>query len=364
MGTIDHLANAVVAPYWFADGAFRGGLADEAASQNARMPTGRLFRDEPQTNVIPTKAMLGRHLFAGPIWNHFGHILVDSLHRLWGYNGHDSIVFTGVIGLRGVSCIEDLHSWTIPSFVPQLLNYMGINARIHIVSEPTRFERLDVPELGAIWRMNIKPFYREHLRRFQSKIEARTKSIKPTAKRLYYSRTHMLTDGGIIGSSYFEKILQENGFTVCQPEKLSLEQQFANLMNSDQIVFDEGSSVHLTELLDYVPAKLYMIPRRDNDVVFGRALTPRGGLVYLSPENNLGSLPDRNGSISSPATLSYVKAPEKVVNVMQEYGLVASTFNMEEYRQLEFSDLMSAKSKDTKLRDLRANLLADFRSKQ
>ena len=361
MGGIQSLGRVCVNPYTFSEGKFAGGVEAEANCSLARMQSGRNFRDIPQPRAEKTTFLPGRYLYAGPLWNHFGHILVDSLHRLWAYDGHDAIVFSGVVGLRGVNTPDDLRLWAYPPIVDKLLSIMGIDAPVFIVREPVTFEHLDVPEAGAIWKMHIMAFYREHLRRYQRDIEMLTGDVEPTGRRLYYPRTHLLSDGGILGSSYFASVLSANGFTVCHPEKLSLEQQFANLLKTDQIVFDEGSSVHLSELFDYLPAKAYMLPRRADDDVFCRALNPRGGMINLVDPDNVETLLDRNGS-KSPASLAFYRFPELVYKRMADLGLINTQFDVDAYRRAEMADLLSAAAKDKALRQSRVDRLNECRS--
>lgn len=361
MGRIDCLKNVCVNPYEFIEGKFCGGIEAEANCSLGRMQSGRNFRDIPQPKAANAAFMPGKYLFAGPLWNHFGHILVDSIHRLWAYDGHDAIVFSGVVGLRGVHTPDDLRLWVYPPLVDKLLAMIGNDAPVFIVREPTIFEHLDVPEAGAVWKMHVKTFYREHLCRYQRDIEMLTRDIAPTGRRLYYPRTHLLSEGGILGSSYFASALSTNGFTVCHPEKLSLEQQFANLLKADQIVFDEGSSVHLSELFDYLPAKAYMLPRRAGDDVFCRALNPRGGMINLVDPDNVGTLPDRNGNDRSPATLAFYRYPELVYKRMADLGLITAQFDADAYKRAEMADLLSAAAKDKALRKSRIDSLNECR---
>jgi len=357
MTNVKTIERAAIAPYVFEAGKFHGGLD---GCDLARMRSGRNFRDVPAPVTGETFLMPGRYLYAGPLWNHFGHILVDSPHRLWAFKDHDAIVFNGVIGLRGVHSTHDLALWNYPPLIDKILSILGIDAPVFIVRRPTTFQTLDVPEAGAEWKMNVKQFYRPHLRRYQEAIEKAVEGIEPIGKRLYYPRTHLLTDGGIIGSSYFEEALAANGFAICRPEKLSLDQQFANLLKADQIVFDEGSSIHLSELFDYLPAKAYMLPRRAGDDVFCRALTPRGGMVTLADADNVEMLPDRNGNMS-PASLSFYRDPQSVIKRMMDYGLITEPFDARRYHDAEMHDLLSAKAADKAARQQRIDRLAEFR---
>lgn len=358
---VQRLSDVCVNPYHFVSGKFNGGIESETACLFARMPWGEDWRDVPTPRHPDASYLPGRYLYAGPLWNHFGHVMVDSIHRLWAYRGHDAIVFNGVVGLRGVRSPADLAAWAYPPLIDYVLSVVGIDAEVRIVREPTIFQELDVPEPGAVWRGRIKPFYRNFLKKYQSALVERTKSLD-APRRIYYSRNHLLNRGGILGSSYLEEILKNNDFEVVRPEKLTWDQQFANLLKADQVIFDEGSSIHLSEMFDYLPPRVYMLPRRTLSGVFERALTPRGGLTTLASGENVALLPDGNGLLPSPAALSCYKNPQPVVERMFELGLSRLHYNQAKFYEAELKDLLSAKARDDAVMQQRLDRLTSLRN--
>ena len=194
---IHRLHNACIEPYHFVDGKFNGGVEAEKECLFARMAAGRNWRDNPLPRPSDASYLAGRYLYAGPLWNHFGHILVDSIHRLWAWHGQDAVVFNGVVGLRGVKSKDDLKVWNYPLLIDRILAIMGLMRRFSsTVRQPTVFEEIDIPEPGAVYKGNIKPFYRLFLKRYQEAISVCTEGLT-AARKLYYPRTHLLNNSGI-----------------------------------------------------------------------------------------------------------------------------------------------------------------------
>lgn len=355
----ESLKNVCVVPYTFDGQLFAGGIESGANCELGRITGGKNPRDKliPRPNI--SRHMRGRYLYAGPLWNHFGHTLVDSIHRLWALDGHDAIVFSGVTGLRKIFTYEDLQLWKIPDFVTDILDLMGVKAPVYLVRDATTFEHLDVPEAGAVWKNGVKPEYRTHLARYQDRIKAQISGLSAPEK-IYYSRSHQITDGMILGSSYFEEELSKNGFTSIRPEDQSIKQQFANMLLSKKMVFDEGSAVHLSEPLNTIDAEFFMIPRRSSDNVFSRALQERGSFSNVAPGQDIVSMKDRNGAMST-AALCFYRNPRFVVERLEKLGLITTQFNPARYAELEELDLKRCKAKDVALREERIRDLSKYR---
>lgn len=340
---IQQLNDVCVIPYVFnRREIFVGGIESDQTCRSGRLIHGYTARDVPVKRPENFDYLRGRYLYGGPLWNHFGHIFVDCLHRLWAYTEkYDAIVFNGVIGLRDIRSPEKLLTWKYPAYVDDILSLMGIKAKIHITRRPTVYENLAVPEPGSVLECGVRPFYWKFLKNYQKNIQAAVQDL-PAPERVYYPRTHLIpTFGGIIGSSYFESVLQRSGFTVCHPERSDIYHQFANILNSQILVFDEGSSIHLTSILHTIPTKMYMFPRRKGLLAYTSALEPKGSLTVLSHEENLIMFKDRRGGYQ-PACSSTYNDVEKVMDAMRDHGLTTEKFNKNEYMRFKMNDFKLA----------------------
>lgn len=359
--TVQTCRKTCVYPYRFDQGKFIGGFCAEQVVDNARMPGALEPRDVPLAVASPPRHHYeGRYLYAGPLWNHFGHVLVDCIHRLWAVlenpDRYVGIVFSNVQNLRPSDTPR------VPSFVPALFDLMGLPSLPTIlVDEASLFETLDVPQLGSVYKIGLSPAYEPYLQRYQETISQKTSLFKgKTPARIFYGRSHALRDGGVIGSTFFEKMLAHAGFSSCIPEELSLRFQFAHVLQAEEIVFEEGSSIHITELLLSVAANVRMLPRRPNPHVFRKALDPRcPSFFVLAKGENVALLPDRNGKMS-PASLTFYKDGRTVyAGLEQAFNL--PTFDQKLYHTTELEDLRSAPAKNAALTQSRNLILQTYR---
>jgi hypothetical protein len=175
-------------------------------------------------------------------------------------------------------------------------------------------------------------------------------------ERLYYSRLHMLDRGGVIGSSFFERHLQENGFVVARPESMAIAQQFALILKSKLIVFDEGSAIHSTQPLVRIPPQVFMLPRRRDNKLIRGAISQRGHFFVLAEDDNVGILGDKNGR-ESVASLSFYINPACVFELMKELRLVSGEFDLAEYLASEAKDLLSAPVSSAEIQERRQAIL-------
>lgn len=358
----DTLHAITLYPYHFSSGIFAGGFVADDLVENARMPTPNRFRDQPlQQGAAAHAHHKGRYLFAGPLWNHFGHVLVDCLHRLWAAienpGAFDGIVFSHVYNLRAGPTVQ------LPAFLRDFLTLMGVgDIPLVLVDAPTSFDCVVVPQPGSIWKLGVQPFYWDYLKGYQQIIaQAAGPLDSKVPPRLHYGRSHALRDGGIIGGSYFEHLLKEAGFVSCVPEDMSLRLQFAYIMNARQIVFDEGSALHLTELLHDVPGDIRMLPRRPGDKVFRTALIPRArSFENVAGDSNIVLMCDRNGQ-HSPAALTLYKDPA-VVHARLARTCAIAPFDALSYDEHERGDLARCPAGSSGVRARWNNQLAEYRT--
>ena len=301
---VETIKDVTVYPYTFRDLKFQGGFEAQKISDLARIPGEKSYRDQPlQADAVFTNTLKGRFLFAGPVWNHFGHILTDSLHRLWPLvdeiASYDGIVFLSVTNLR----VPKDGIIRMPQIAIDLLKLMGVpsNFPIHFITEPTKVEVLEIPEVGCSTKVGLKEAYRPYLEHYQNNIRQQVgKFSDKLPRKLFYSRSHALGDGGVIGLQYFEERLRDKGFFSVVPEEMTLKMQFAFAMAAEFVVFEEGSALHITDLLSSIGAKTFMLRRRARVMDFERALRPRvAGFANLVGSNNVVQLPDRNGNVGA-----------------------------------------------------------------
>lgn len=284
-----------------------------------------VFPDLPPETHAEATRLSGRYLYGGPLFHHFGHIMADSIIRLWAYDPavHKAVVFAGV-GRKATP---------LPAMIRDILAVFGITPdQIIIVHAPTVIEEMDFAMPGATLGSHPEDWYLDYLETFSFE-------RKPTGAKLYLGRHHMLQQGTVMGESYFSTLLCNAGFTYYKPENHPIQDQAAAIYGAEKIVFVEGSSIYSIELLARSCANFYMIPRRSIfHNRFRRQIEKRAEFNLLGEPQNVIRLENRNG-IVNPDSPSYLLKPELVFADMKRLGLIGdATFSQAEYTAAEAAD--------------------------
>lgn len=294
----------------------------------------------------------GRFFYGGPLHDHFGHFMIDAIPRLWGFQPerHDGVVFP-VVGALG----------SLPRWMLDGLGYFGVAAdRLKLVREPTIFRQVDFAPPGSVLRRGPERWYLDWLRDRQPAFPG------GHGDRLYYGRTHIRSKGTVMGESYFAAALESNGFRSVRPEALTVAHQLKLAATAGTIVFLEGSSIYITELLGHVPAQVFMLPRRPlGHTLFGPQLAPRASRFTTLGATVLRK-PNRRG-LEKPDSPSYLLNPRELFLEMEREDLVQPAFDVEAFLHAEERDTLDYFGGDVdaariQLDDVRASLRAALAS--
>lgn len=285
------------------------------------------------------KFYTGKYIFAGPLFNHFGHILTESIHRLWAFNEllHDGVVFA-VAKWRSIpSAIYYPPNWFI-----EILEVMKIPlAKCIFVTEKSIFENLLIPEPGSELSLGAKEWYRPHLKRLQQRILSLTRTLKSEKSdlKIFLGRNHIPLQGGVAGEKYFEQLLETEGFISLIPEKHSIIEQLSFLVNSSKILFTEGSAIYLMELLDYLNAEIVCIPRRANNILFSPHIINKcNNYIIPGGVENICRLGSYSGQ--GPNSISISKEPDKIIESLRKHDFaVLKDWDKQKFLSQEISDI-------------------------
>lgn len=197
----------------------------------------------------------GRYMFAGLMFGHFGHFLVETTARLWAYeqlkDQIDGIVFVPKVQRR----IDHVLNVYTP-----FMHLLDIECPIINLPEPARFDRLLVPQqgFGMFGMIQGLPQYRDFMR---SRMGRHIKD--DGAKKLYVSRSALPEQrGGLIGETLIEEYLAAEGYRIFHPQKHSHEEQLTAYKSADFIVSPDGSPLHMAALVAKPTAKVAVLARR------------------------------------------------------------------------------------------------------
>lgn len=158
-------------------------------------------------------------LYAGPLFNHFGHFIAESIPRLWAFVENESkrlpfIAFHPFPLGRGFA--NELYPWMI-----QALSLFGIDkSSIIFIDKNIKFKKLLVPEQGSV--LGAGPISRQYIDCIQ-KINDSTSSEKRHRElrsgKIYISRSKHAFSGSYLGERLIEKLLKNQaGFEIIYPE--------------------------------------------------------------------------------------------------------------------------------------------------
>ncbi|TNE62013.1 MAG: glycosyltransferase family 61 protein [Alphaproteobacteria bacterium] len=218
----------------------RDGVWDASTGQDLRVAEMIL----PGTIGETRTRLEGTYIFAGYIFPHYGHFLLESLSRLWFYRDkpHVPLLWMGVHNQTEFNAVNQ-----------QLFELFGITNPMHIVTEQTEVEELLVPEAGYIINSRYTGAQADALRLVGAR------AIK-SGKKVWLSRSK-LSKAKIFNEPAFERLLRHNGWTVYHPQDHRIADQLDMLSDAELIAGVEGSAFHTLVLMPDYTGKIYIIAR-------------------------------------------------------------------------------------------------------
>lgn len=197
---------------------------------------------------VVTDADAPEAIYAGPLYFHFGHFLLESLARAWYAGQHPDVPFVWA----------GAHTWQrseLKGWQREILDILEITNPTRIIADPARFEVLHVPDLGYRYDDRFHPEHAAFLGRYEGPAQVRH-------RRLWLSRSK--TEGKVrdLNSGPTERRLAHAGWTIAHPETLSIREQLDHLARAEIVAGEEGSAFHTLILLKDVSAKKFHIIRR------------------------------------------------------------------------------------------------------
>lgn len=170
-------------------------------------------------------------VYLGDIPTQFGHFLYDSLQRLY-------------------FLLYDDHKDKIAVYVPQQINYASHFIKLYHLAgiakdklmsivKPIRFRSV------LVCQPSINYTCRFH-KRFKDVCDLIRGNVPELPyEKIYFSRSKLRGNGVTYGEELFERIFEQNGYTIFYPETLSLTKQIRLMKNCKKLAGVSGSAMHL-----------------------------------------------------------------------------------------------------------------------
>ncbi|SDC66256.1 glycosyltransferase 61 family protein [Nocardioides lianchengensis] len=190
-------------------------------------------------------------IYAGPLYYHFGHFLLESLARAWYARGRPDLplVWAGA------------HSWEDPKLRPwqhEILELLGLENPTRVLNGPTRYERLHVPDIGYRYDDRFHPEHAAFMAGYDG-------PPQDPGQRLWLSRSKLASDARDLFAGPTEQRLAAAGWTIVHPESLGVRDQLDHLARASVVAGEEGSAFHTLMLLKDVTGKRFHILRRHGE---------------------------------------------------------------------------------------------------
>lgn len=234
-----------------------------------------VFEFISQAHPEPAEQRLsGKVIYGGPFFAHFGHLIAESIHRIWPRLIYQEMASAKVAfhpTPRRNGYLKASEPW-----MKSVLCYMGIDeSDIIMIDRPIVFEELIIPQQarGQCFP-TIDPDYNKI---FPLITWDRSDPVLQDQKKfIYVSRKHYLQSGTYLGEQLVESTLEKAGFLIVYPEEWSVNDLVKVFCEASAIVFSEGSAIHILELCGKISASVYIICRRNLEfvsTVFGQILS-------------------------------------------------------------------------------------------
>lgn len=192
-----------------------------------------------------TEQLQGKYIFAGYLFPHFGHFLLESLANLWFIKRYPDVPIIW-LGVHNQPDLNDMNK--------QFIELYDIKNPIHVLTRQTRVEELLVP----------RPGYLIHTRYTKQQVEALKVLDAPdtiNGKKVWLSRS-ALDNGGIDNEGRLEEILDRNGWSIFHPEKHCIADQLNFIADAEIIAGMEGSAFHQLVMIPGFKGEVVIFARR------------------------------------------------------------------------------------------------------
>lgn len=250
----------------------RGGGRQRVIQHAGLRRYGREQIPPPELEGWPIGDRIRAGVYAGFLYDHYGHFLLESLARLWAPEPRPSIPVIWIAG------------WT-ESFSPWMtdtLDLLGVGADRRIVtaaSGPLEVGELIVADPGFEFGRFAHRWWMQRLGRVRPTTpppldppttDARALDSRPrdrsglAGEHLWLSRSARVPISGLDEELEVEDHLRAHGWTILRPETLSMKEQVTRLANAAHIAGIEGSAFHTLALIDQPHAAIDLFTRQDH----------------------------------------------------------------------------------------------------
>ncbi|WP_134767363.1 glycosyltransferase 61 family protein [Nocardioides sp. 1609] len=189
----------------------------------------------------------GEVVYAGAYHPAYGHFMLECLQRLWWAAERPDLPIVWVGYLDGP--VPTLTHWQ-----RDMLELVGVRNEVRVITRPTRFARVHVPDAGYKYGDWSHP---DHIRF----LAAHDGPPQEAGAKVWLSRASE-SGVGLVNREIVERRLRRRGWTIATMERMTLRDQLDTLARAEVVAGEEGSTFHTLLLLRDVSTKKFHVFRR------------------------------------------------------------------------------------------------------
>jgi hypothetical protein len=216
---------------------------------------------QPQEATVEPQSRIGGTAILGGVASaHFGHLLTQSLGRMWA---------AALAPEAPILFLPESAGFTaLPDYFIELVRSFGIRNDLRLLHRTTHCDRLILPQdiCNLMHRPAASPWFRAWL-------ETR-RPILPgvdSSALVYASRSNLgLQNGQYLQEAALEAALSSNGYRIYHPQDHTIQHQIETYASAQRLIFADGSAAHLWSFVARPEQNVAIILRRPRDRYFAR----------------------------------------------------------------------------------------------
>lgn len=208
-----------------------------------------LDRGHPAKLQKSDEHLSGTYIYGGCLFSHYGHLIWDSLSRLYTIRQH-----------KGYKIIYTCPYYEqLDSVIHLFLKNIGVENEVHLIKVPTSVENLIYSLPGSA----LNPLYitDEQLNALKCFQFSKEVCANDSVNKLWLSRSN-LELGTIVNELVIEKVLEKIGFKIIHPEMLPLQEQVRLISTAEIVACFDGSALFTILFSENIFSKFYIFNRR------------------------------------------------------------------------------------------------------
>ncbi|HEX8389075.1 MAG TPA: glycosyltransferase family 61 protein [Sphingomonas sp.] len=230
-------------------GAVYGGAGDLLPHSERRVGAGKRPNNPPRFDgPRPERVETRPSLFAGILFQNFGHVLLEGTSRLWAVSELAEPPERLVFQCFSENAVAKFRRAAPDGYLALILEALGyaLDDVDLVVDRPVGYADLVVPESAFAITGYVHPRFRGILAAVGDGIAARHPA-PPLGAKLYLSRSRLPDKKrSATNEEEMEAIAAAHGFEIVYPEALSFAQQVAMMRAAGAVAGCDGSAMHLT----------------------------------------------------------------------------------------------------------------------